>query len=148
MSVTRWDPFQDLQSFRDEMNRAVSRWFGREEGEEPAPRRWMPALDVTETQDAYHIDVEVPGLRPEDINVTVDQGVLTIQGERRYGSFRRSISLPRDVDASRIQANYDNGVLRLEVPKTESSQPKRIEVKPGSTEGGGGGAGGGDGGNG
>ena len=145
MSVSRWDPFQDLQSFRDEMNRTLSRWFGREEGEEPITRRWMPALDVTETSDAYHIDVEVPGIRPEDINVTVDQGMLTISGERRseeeksdrsyhrverrYGSFRRSISLPRDVDASRVEAKYDNGVLRLEVPKTAASQPKRIEVK-------------------
>ncbi len=110
MSVSRWDPFQDLQSFRDEMNRTVNRWFGREEGDEPAPRRWVPALDVVESKDAYNIDVEVPGLRPEDINVTVDRGMLTVQGERRseeekgdrsyhrverrYGSFRRSISLP------------------------------------------------------
>lgn len=148
MSMTRWDPFQDLQSFRDEMNRTLSRWFSREEGDEPTPRRWMPALDVTETKDAYQIDVEVPGLRPEDINVTVDQGMLTVQGERRseeeksdrayhrverhYGAFRRSISLPRDVDASKVKANYDNGVLRLMVPKTAGSQAKRIEVKKGS----------------
>jgi HSP20 family protein len=147
MSVSRWDPFQDLQSFRDEMNRALNRWFSREEGEEPVPRRWMPALDVTETSNAYHIDVEVPGMRPEDINVTVDQGMLTVSGERRseeeksersfhrierrYGSFRRSISLPRDVDATHVQASYDKGVLRLEVPKSEASQPKRIEVKQG-----------------
>jgi HSP20 family protein len=145
MSVSRWDPFQDLQSFRDEMNRTFGRWFGREEGDEPAPRRWVPALDVTESTDAYHIDVEVPGIDPENINVTVDQGMLTVSGERRseeeksdrsyhrverrYGSFRRSISLPRDVDAGHIQASYDNGVLRLQVPKTESSQPRRIEVK-------------------
>jgi HSP20 family protein len=147
MSISRWDPFQDLQSFRDEMNRTLNRWFSREEGDEPAPRRWMPALDVTETNDAYHIDIEVPGMRPEDINVTVDQGMLTVSGERRseeekddrsyhrverrYGSFRRSISLPRDVDATRVQASYDKGVLRLEIPKSEASQPKRIEVKQG-----------------
>ena len=147
MSMTRWDPFQDLQSFRDEMNRTLSRWFSREEGDEPTPRRWMPALDVTETKDAYQIDVEVPGLRPEDINVTVDQGMLSVQGERHseeeksdrsyhrverhYGAFRRSISLPRDVDASKVKANYDNGVLRLMVPKTAGSQAKRIEVKKG-----------------
>jgi HSP20 family protein len=148
MSMSRWDPFQDLQSFRDEMNRTLNRWFSREEGDEPSPRRWMPALDVTESKDAYHVDVEVPGMRPEDINVTVDQGMLTVQGERRseeekgdrsyhrverrYGAFRRSISLPRDVDASRVQASYDNGVLRLEVPKAEGSQAKRIEVKQSS----------------
>src|SRR6266511_4724113 len=140
MSVSRWDPFQDLQSFRDEMNRTVNRWFSREEGDEPAPRRWVPALDVVESKDAYNIDVEVPGLRPEDINVTVDRGMLTVQGERRseeekgdrsyhrverrYGSFRRSISLPGDVGASRVPANHDNGVLPLEVPKTAGSQPK------------------------
>jgi HSP20 family protein len=157
MSISRWDPFQDLQSFRDEMNRTLGRWFSREEGDEPAARRWMPALDVTESKDAYHIDVEVPGMRPEDINVTVDQGMLTVQGERRseeekgdrsyhrverrYGAFRRSISLPRDVDASRVQASYDNGVLRLEVPKAEGSQAKRIEVKQSSDGGNGGGTG-------
>lgn len=147
MSVSRWDPFQDLQSFRDEMNRTFSRWFGREEGEEPAPRRWVPALDVTESKEAYNVDVEVPGVRPEDINVTIDRGMLTIQGERRseeektdrsyhrverrYGSFRRSISLPGDVDSSRVEASYDQGVLHLVVPKTAASQPKRIEVKQG-----------------
>jgi HSP20 family protein len=154
MSMTRWDPFQDLQSFRDEMNRTLSRWFSPMEGDEPARRRWMPALDVTETKDAYQVDIEVPGLRPEDINVMVDQGMLTIQGERRskeekgdrsyhrverhYGAFRRSISLPRDVDASRVEANYDNGVLRLKVPKTAGSQAKRIEVKEGPASGDGG----------
>jgi HSP20 family protein len=154
MSMTRWDPFQDLQSFRDEMNRTLNRWFSREEGDEPTRRRWMPALDVTETEDAYQIDVEVPGLRPEDINVTVDQGMLTIQGERRseeekgdrsyhrverhYGAFRRSISLPRDVDASKVEANYDNGVLRLRVPKTAGGQAKRIEVKQSPSGGDGG----------
>jgi HSP20 family protein len=114
----------------------------------------MPALDVTVTEDAYQIDVEVPGLRPEDINVTVDQGMLTIQGERRseeekgdrsyhrverhYGAFRRSISLPRDVDASKVEANYDNGVLRLRVPKTAGGQAKRIEVKQSPSGGDGG----------
>jgi HSP20 family protein len=154
MSMTRWDPFQDLQSFRDEMNRTLSRWFSPQEGDEPTRRRWMPALDVTESEDAYQIDVEVPGLRPEDINVTVDQGMLTVQGERRseeekgdrsyhrverrYGAFRRSITLPRDVDASKVEANYDNGVLRLRVPKTAGSQAKRIEVKKGPASGDGG----------
>jgi HSP20 family protein len=146
MSVTRWDPFQDLQAFREEMNRTFSRWFGREDQEErPAPR-WAPALDVVESSDAYHIDVEVPGLRPEDIDVTVDQGMLTVQGERRseqetrdrqyhrierrYGVFRRSITLPSHVDADRVDATYDNGVLRLTVPKIEAAQPKRITVQP------------------
>jgi HSP20 family protein len=159
MSISRWDPFQDLQSFRDEMNRTLSRWFSREEGDEPTPRRWMPALDVTESKDAYQIDVEVPGMRPEDINVTVEDGMLTISGERRseeekgdrnyhrierrYGVFRRAISLPRDVDANRMQASYDNGVLRLEVPKSEGSQAKRIEVKQAPSSGDGGGQSGG-----
>jgi HSP20 family protein len=153
VSVTRWDPFQDLQALREDMNRAFGRWFGRE-GEEGRPAaRWAPALDVVESNDAYRIDVEVPGLRPEDIEVTVDQGMLTVQGERRseeetrdrqyhrmerrYGVFRRSITLPTLVDASRVEATYDNGVLRLTVPKTEAAQPKRIEVRSGAPAGGG-----------
>ena len=153
MSVTRWDPFQDLQALREDMNRAFGRWFGREGEEERSGVRWAPALDVAETKDAYRIDVEVPGLKPEDIEVTVDQGMLTIQGERRseeesrdrqyhrierrYGAFRRSITLPSGVDASRVEATYDNGVLRLTVPKTEAAQPKRIEVRSGTQAGGG-----------
>jgi HSP20 family protein len=146
MSVSRWDPFQDLHAFRDEMNRTFNRWFGREEQDERSAPRWAPALDVMESGDAYHIDVEVPGLGPEDIDVTVDQGMLTVQGERRYqeetrdrqyhrverryGVFRRAITLPSHVDANRVDATYDNGVLRLTVPKTEAAQPKRITVQP------------------
>ena len=152
MGVTRWDPFQDLQAFREEMNRSFNRWFGREEQGERAAARWAPALDVAESGDAYHIDVEVPGLRPEDIDVTVDQGMLTVQGERRseeetrerqyhrierrYGAFRRSITLPSHVDAERVEASYDNGVLRLTVPKMEAAQPKRITVRPRGEAGG------------
>jgi HSP20 family protein len=146
VSVNRWDPFQDLQAFREEMNRTFNRWFGREEQEERPTPRWAPTLDVAESDDAYHIDVEVPGLKPEDIDVTIDQGMLTVKGERRseeetrerqyhrierrYGAFRRSITLPSHVDASRVEATYDNGVLRLTVPKTQAAQPKRITVQP------------------
>jgi HSP20 family protein len=152
VSVTRWDPFQDLQALREDMNRTLGRWFGREGEEGRSGARWTPALDVVESNDAYRIDVEVPGLKPEDIEVTVDQGMLTIQGERRseeesrdrqyhrierrYGAFRRSITLPSHVDASRVEATYDNGVLRLTVPKTEAAQPKRIEVRSGVQAGG------------
>jgi HSP20 family protein len=148
VSVTRWDPFQDLQALREDMNRTLGRWFGREGEEGRSGARWTPALDVVESNDAYRIDVEVPGLKPEDIEVTVDQGMLTIQGERRseeesrdrqyhrierrYGAFRRSITLPSGVDASRVEATYDNGVLRLTVPKSEAAQPKRIEVRSGT----------------
>jgi HSP20 family protein len=148
MSVSRWDPFQDMHSLREEMNRTFGRWLGREEQERAPAPRWAPAVDVTESSDAYRIDVEVPGLKPEDIEVTVDQGMLTVQGERRseeetrdrqyhrierrYGAFRRSITLPSHVDAEHIEASYDNGVLRLTVPKTEAAQPKRIQVQPGA----------------
>ena len=82
MSMSRWDPFQDLLSFRDELNQTLNRWFGSEERQErtAAARRWTPVLDVVESKDAYRIDLEVPGVRPEDIEVTIDQGMLTIQG--------------------------------------------------------------------
>jgi HSP20 family protein len=148
MSMSRWDPFQDLLSFRDELNQTLNRWFRSEERQErtAAARRWTPVLDVVESKDAYRIDLEVPGVRPEDIEVTIDQGMLTIQGERRseqetrdrryhrierrYGAFRRSITLPANVDTDRIQADYDNGVLRLTAPKTEAAQPRHIAVQP------------------
>jgi HSP20 family molecular chaperone IbpA len=80
MSVSRWDPFQDMHSLREEMNRTFGRWLGREEREQEREQERAPALDVTESSDAYRIDVEVPGLKPEDIKVTVDQGMLTVQG--------------------------------------------------------------------
>ena len=152
MTVSRWDPFQDLLSIQDEMNQLFTRAFGRERpgqsGEPVQHRLWAPALDISERKDAYVVTVEVPGVKPEELDITLEDGLLTIQGERRftqessdqqfhrverrYGSFRRSITLPSQVQADQIEASFDNGVLEVVVPKAEEAKPKKITVRPGT----------------
>jgi HSP20 family protein len=151
MTVSRWDPFQDLLSIQDEMNQLFTRAFGRErpgqQGEAVQQRLWAPALDISERKDAYVVAVEVPGVKPEELDITLEDGLLTIQGERRftqesseqqfhrverrYGSFRRSITLPSQVQADQIEASFENGVLEVVVPKAEEAKPKKITVRPG-----------------
>ena len=143
MSVSRWDPFQDLLAIQDEMNQV----FGRARQGQGGGRVWAPALDISERKDAYVVTVEVPGVNSDDLDITLEDGLLTIQGERqftqesseqqfhrverRYGAFRRAITLPAHVMAEGIQASADNGVLQILVPKMEEATPKRIQVRPG-----------------
>jgi HSP20 family protein len=147
MSVLRWDPFQDLLSLQDEMNRVFDRAAGRSNDTSGQPTRaWAPALDIAERKDAYVVTVEVPGVSSDDIDVTLENNLLTIQGERRlaedssqrfhrieraYGPFRRSVSLPSSVQADAIQASYADGLLHLVVPKAEEAKPKKIAVTAG-----------------
>jgi HSP20 family protein len=110
---------------------------------------WVPAMDVVETKDAVEVRLEVPGLQPNDIDVRVDDNVLTIAGEkksekknesasdetayrhveRRYGQFRRTFKLPTSTDATQVAANYNNGVLTITLPKAERAKPRKIEIK-------------------
>ena len=146
MSVSRWDPFQDLLAIQDEMNQV----FGRaRQGQGGGGRVWAPALDISERKDAYVVSVEVPGVNADDLDITLEDGLLTIQGERqftsesseqqyhrverRYGSFRRSITLPSQVQADSIEASFENGVLEVVVPKAEEAKPKKISVKAGGS---------------
>ncbi len=152
MSAMRWDPFRDLTSIQDEINQMFDRVFGRRGsvagGESAAGRAaWAPAVDISERQDAYVVTAEVPGVKPEDLDVTMEDGLLTIQGERhveeetsdrqyhrverRYGSFRRSVTLPSQVRADAIEASYSDGVLQVVVPKAEEAKPKKITVRTG-----------------
>ena len=143
MSVSRWDPFQDLLAIQDEMNQV----FGRARQGQGGGRVWAPALDISERKDAYVVTVEVPGVNADDLDITLEDGLLTIQGERqftsesseqqyhrverRYGSFRRSITLPSQVQADAIEASFENGVLEVVVPKAEEAKPKKITVRAG-----------------
>jgi len=148
--LSRWDPFQDLLSIQDEMNQLFGRALGQpsgRQGGEASTRMWAPALDISERKDAYLVTVEVPGVNAEDLEITLEDGLLTVQGERqftaesseqqfhrverRYGAFRRSITLPSSVEASAIEASFDNGVLQIVVPKAEEAKPKKIEIRPG-----------------
>jgi HSP20 family protein len=153
-TMMRWDPFQDLRSAQDEMaqmNPTLAHALGlhtqQASGRSSA---WAPALDISERKDAYLVTVELPGLKPEDLDITMEDGLLTIQGERqftsesseqqfhrverRYGAFRRSITLPAHVTAEGIQASFEDGVLQILIPKAEEAKPKRIQVRPGRTE--------------
>ena len=156
-TMMRWDPFQDLRSAQDEMAQMspmLAHAFGLPAQQQGSARAtitaWAPALDISERKDAYLVTVELPGLKPEDLDITMEDGLLTIQGERhfahdsseqqfhrverRYGAFRRSITLPAHVMAEGIQASFEDGVLQILVPKAEEAKAKRIQVRPGRTE--------------
>src|SRR5215218_7569607 len=157
-TTMRWDPFQDLRDAQEEMVQMAQMrpmlahalgLHGQPQGSDQATA-WAPALDISERKDAYLVTVELPGLKPEDLDITMEDGMLNIQGERqftsesseqqfhrverRYGAFRRSITLPAHVMAEGIQASFEDGVLQILVPKAEEARPKRIQVRPGRTE--------------
>ena len=136
-----------IKRFRGEMDRMFENVLGgwlptTLSGESP----WGPAVDVRETENEVIVEVEIPGLGPEDLNVSVTDGTLTIKGEKKlereekrgdfrlaersYGSFSRTVSLPKHVKAEKAEAVQRQGVLRITLPKTEKAKAKKIEVKP------------------
>src|SRR5215213_9627569 len=146
-TTMRWDPFQDLRSAQDaqeqmaQMRPMLAHALGlhsQPQGSDQATA-WAPALDISERKDAYLVTVELPGVEADDLEITLEDGLLTIQGERqfahdsseqqfhrverRYGAFRRSITLPAQVQAEQIEATFDNGVLQVVVPKMEEAKP-------------------------
>jgi HSP20 family protein len=146
-TVTRWDPFQDVLSLREAMNQLVEESFVRPAAGQGG-KNFVPALDLSETAEGYLVEAALPGLKPEDVEITVENNVLTIKGEtrqetdskqrnfhrieRRFGAFQRTIGLPTTVKADAIKAELTNGVLRLEIPKAEEVKPRKISVNVGS----------------
>ena len=139
MAIIRWDPFREMTQVQDQFNRLVDQVRGgRQES-------WLPAVDVFDTKDAVVLKAELAGMDPDDIEIEVDDNVLTIKGERtleekvdeeryyrverRFGSFQRSLALPQGVKADDIQAGYEDGILTVRVPKAEEEKPQRIEIK-------------------
>jgi HSP20 family protein len=154
-TMMRWDPFQDLRSAQEEMAQMspmLAHALGLHAQQQGGGRAtaWAPALDISERKDAYLVTVELPGVDADDLEITLEDGLLTIQGERRftqesseqqfhrverrYGAFRRSITLPAQVMGEQIEATVDNGVLQILVPKLEEATPKRIQVRPGRAD--------------
>ncbi len=147
MSIIKYDPFRELRSLQDEMNRLFMTNFSRPEDRELARGAWSPNVDIFENKDHLVLEAELPGLKPEDVNVSIENNVLTIHGERRfekkddgdnfhrveraYGSFTRSFTLPPTVSSENVNAMFDNGVLRLTLAKREEAKPRRIEIKVG-----------------
>jgi HSP20 family protein len=151
--MTSWELFEDLRAAQDELlrvNRARAQMSGQlgqpYEGGTSTPA-WAPAVDISERKDAYLVAVELPGVRVDDLEITVEEGLMTIQGERpvahdsaeekvhrverRYGAFRRSITLPSHVMADAIEASTRDGVLLIMVPKAAEVLAKRIQVRVG-----------------
>jgi HSP20 family protein len=149
MTLVRWDPFRELEDVSDRLNRMFSRpALSRTNGKETMiVADWVPSVDVSETDGEYQIKAEIPDVKKEDVRVTLENGVLTIQGERKqekeergkkyhrversYGSFVRSFTLPDLVDDEKVKAEFKDGVLNLHLPKSEKAKPKAIEVKVG-----------------
>jgi len=143
MKLVPWRPFGEL-SVRDEFDRLFEDFWGRWPQLRPE-EEWTPALDVSETENEVRVLVELPGIDPKDIEVTVQGDVLTIKGERKqekeekkenfhrveryYGSFCRTLRLPAVAEVEKVTAGYKDGVLKLTVPKKEEAKTKKIEVK-------------------
>lgn len=133
MALVRWEPAT--------MNRLFTNLFDTPTGSAPAARRWMPAMDLAETDDAYVLRADLPGLDASDVKIELQDRVLTISGERHeerelgyhrversFGAFRRSLTLPEGIDAEAITASFDKGVLTVQVPKPEERKPRRVEI--------------------
>jgi HSP20 family protein len=146
--MTGWELFEDLRAAQEEMLRMNARqafWPGQRY--ERGAGAWAPAVDISERKDAYLVTAELPGVKPGDVEITIEDGLLTIQGERhsasyaagekahrierRYGAFRRSITLPSHVEADKIEASAQDGVLQVLVPKAQEVQAKHITVHAG-----------------
>ena len=145
-SLTRWNPVRDLLSVHDEMNRAFNDVFGRRfYSDEPSAVVWQPPVDVEEQPERYVLRLELPGMRNEDIKITIEDNRLVIHGtktrteeqknstyhrlERFYGSFERSFTLTHAVKSDKIEATYRDGVLEVTVPKAEEAKAREIPIK-------------------
>ena len=141
MSLIKWNPYRNLISLPFEIDRFFN-GFGLDLNVSDSV--WSPTVDISETENQYEVNAEIPGLKKEDIKLSVEDNVLTLSGERKveketdkknyhrieraYGKFERSFRLPKEVDAENIKANYKNGVLTVQLPKTEAVKPKEIAV--------------------
>jgi len=142
-TLTRWEPFRGVTSLQEQVNRLFNDAFERQ-GEESSLTAWAPAVDIYETEHELVVKADLPDVDPKDLDIRVENNVLTIRGERKfekkvneenylrveraYGSFARSFTLANSVNSDAIKADYQNGVLTLTIPKREEAKPKQIKV--------------------
>jgi HSP20 family protein len=151
MALIRWEPVRELHTIQNEMNRLFNTFF-----ESPAPadggattavRRWIPAMDLVETQDEFVLRADLPGMSENDVKVELEDNVLTIAGERKAeheqrkegyyrierssGHFSRSLTLPDGVDPEAVRARFDDGVLEVRIPKPEQRKPRKVAIQVG-----------------
>jgi HSP20 family protein len=145
MAIVRWEPLREFSTLQNEMNRLFNTVF-----DTPAAnggttlRRWMPAMDLVETDDHFVLRADLPGLSEEDVNIEVEDRVLTISGERKaehelskegyhrveraFGSFSRALTLPEGIDPDAVAATFDRGVLEVRIPKPEQRKPRKVTI--------------------
>ena len=149
MALVRWDPVREIDSLQGEMNRLFSNFFDtpstrRGNGGAVANRRWLPAMDLVETDEHFVLKADLPGITENDVNIEVENDVLTIAGERKAeheekhegyyrleratGSFARSLTLPEGIDPEAVTASFDNGVLEVRIPKPVQAKPRRVQI--------------------
>src|SRR3954452_569454 len=160
MALVRWEPVRELTSLQTEMNRLFNTFFdaptaGGGGANGGALRRWLPPMDLVETDEHFVLRADLPGLSEQDVSIELEDSVLTVAGERQaehedkregfyrmersFGQFRRSLTLPEGVDADGITAAFDKGVLEVRIPKPEERKPRRVAIqvgdKPAAIEG-------------
>ena len=147
MAIVRWDPFRELMDMQNQMNRLFRDFGGTGTREEAIGTNFVPAVDVYEDEHGITLKMEVPGIDEKDIDVRLENNVLTVTGERkfekeekqenfqrverRYGSFTRSFTLPNTVDTETVHADYEKGVLKIQLAKRAEAKPKQIKVNIG-----------------
>ncbi len=142
--VAPWMPFRDLEQMRREMDRLLDSFFERRPTRGEGVSEWLPILDISETKGEYLIKVELPGIDPKEIEISLTNDLLTIKGEKKqekgeeetvlfaergFGPFNRTVRLSRPVESDKINANFKNGLLTITLPKTEEAKKKEIKIK-------------------
>lgn len=146
-TLARWNPIRELEDLQTRLSNVLSFPSLRHNGEKELMTisEWSPAVDITEDGTEYVVTAELPEIKKEDVKVTVENGILSISGERKfekeekgrkyhriersYGSFQRSFDLPDDADSGKVEAKFSEGTLKVHVAKSEQSKPKQVEIK-------------------
>ena len=149
MTIVRWEPLREFSTLQNEMNRLFNTVFDAPTAGNGGStlRRWMPPMDLVETDDHFVLRADLPGLAEDDVKIEFEDGTLTVSGERKaehesknegyyrveraFGSFSRSLTLPQGIDHEAVTANFDRGVLEVRIPKPEEKKPRRIEIGTG-----------------
>jgi HSP20 family protein len=143
MTLIKWDALREIENLLDRYNRP-SQWLPQRGQELLSTGEWCPSVDISETEQEFLIKAELPGLQKEDVKVNMKDNVLTLQGsrkqesetkghhyhriERSYGNFLRSFTLPENIDTNKLKANFNNGILEIKIPKSETAINKSIEI--------------------
>jgi HSP20 family protein len=153
MALVRWNPARELDALQGEMNRLFSSFFDTPTGAPGngiAARRWIPAMDLVETDEHFVLKADLPGMTESDVSIEVESNVLTVAGERKAeheerhegyyrieratGAFSRSLTLPEGINSEAVTASFHNGVLEVRIPKPEQSKPRRIQIDVGGAQ--------------